>query len=163
MMLPEAHVSHCTIHRLRIRIPSKRGSNSFFRTMEKGLSTLPGIESVEVNPLTGSVLVCHRSDTISICELIRQRCIVNLKEGGRKRTTSLRQDISQGVRAVNTHVSCLTGGKIDLLDVVGLYLIGAGAYQLIKGNFMAPAWYTAFWYAFGILSKAPSGDKTSEE
>ena len=135
-MLPEAHVSHCTIDRLRIKIPSKKGSEFFFRTMAESFSTLPGIESVAANPLTGSVLICHHSDAHSVCESIRQRRIVSLKEAGAKRTT-LRQDIARGVKAANTHVSCLTGGKADLLDVAGLYLIGAGAYQLLKGNFAA--------------------------
>jgi hypothetical protein len=161
-MLPEAHVSHCTTHRLRIKIPSKKGSASFFRTMEESLSTLPGIESAAANPLTGSVLIYHHSDARSLCDLIGQRCIVSLREAGAKRTT-LRQDMTRGLKSLNTHVSGLTEGKVDLWDVAGFSLIGAGAYQLMRGNFMALTWYTAFWYAFGILSKAQSGDDTSGE
>lgn len=161
-MLPEAHVSHCTSHRLRIKIPLKRGSESFFRTMEERFSTLPGIESVEANPLTGSVLLIHQSDTQSLCRLIQQRRIVNLKET-LKRQTTLRQDITRGVKIVNTHVASMTGGKVDLLDVAGLSLLSAGIYQLLKGNFMAPAWYTAFWYAFGLLSKGQSASDDSGE
>ena len=32
-------------------------------------------------------------------------------------------------------------------------LLALGIYQISRGNFMAPAWYTAFWYAFGVLTK----------
>jgi hypothetical protein len=130
--------------------------------MEERFSTLPGIESVEANPLTGSVLLIHQSDTQSLCRLIQQRRIVNLKET-LKRQTTLRQDITRGVKIVNTHVASMTGGKVDLLDVAGLSLLSAGIYQLLKGNFMAPAWYTAFWYAFGLLSKGQSASDDSGE
>jgi len=161
-MLPEAHVSHCTTNRLRIKIPSKKRSAAFFRTMEECFATLPGIESVEANPLTGSVLVSHHSDERSIREWIQKRRIVSLKEVHRKRTT-LRQDITRGAKTVNTRIASVTGGQVDLWDVAGLSLLSAGIYQLLKGNFMAPAWYTLFWYAFGLLSKGQSSSDDSGE
>ncbi len=161
-MLPEAYLSHSTSRRFRMKVPAKKGSDAFFRALVETISTLPGIESVETNSLTGSVLVCHHSDTPSLCESIRKQSLISLKNAGTKRT-SLRQDITTGVRAVNRNLSSLTGGKVDLLDVAGIYLLGAGVYQVFKGNLAAPAWYTAFWYAFGIMSKSPSSGNTVGE
>lgn len=158
-MLPEAHISHRTMHRLRIKIPSKKGNQVFFRKMEESFLDLPGVESIETNPLTSSVLICHHADPRSLCELIRQRSIVNLKEPSAP--TTVRQDIFRGFKTANTQISSLTGGKADLWDVAGLSLIGSGIYQMLKGNFAAPAWYTAFWYAFGILGRAPSSSETT--
>jgi hypothetical protein len=33
-------------------------------------------------------------------------------------------------------------------------LLGTGIYQIVRGNFGAPPWYTAFWYAFGVFTKS---------
>jgi len=46
-----------------------------------------------------------------------------------------------------------------------LSLLGLGLYQILRGNFRAPPWYTAFWYALGIFTKSLSdkGDKVSTE
>jgi hypothetical protein len=158
-MLPEAYVSHYTTNRMRIKIPARKGSESFFQAIAQSISKLPAIDSVEVNPVTASVLMFHHSDAQSLYQMIRQQRIVSLQEAPSKFTT-LRQDMTKGLKTVNNQIAGFTGGKVDLWDVAGFSLIGAGIYQLLKGNFMAPAWYTAFWYAFGILSKAQSGDNT---
>ncbi len=47
----------------------------------------------------------------------------------------------------------LTGGHLDLSGLVFFLLLGTGAYQIARGNFAAPPWYTAFWYAFGVFTK----------
>jgi hypothetical protein len=161
-MPPEAHLCHCTTRRLRIRIPSLRGSEPFFRDAAARLSSLPEVESVEANPLTGSILIHHRGGTRAVCEAMRREGIVELCDPAATRRTTVRQDIIGGLKAVDAHLSRATGGKVDLWDAAGLAFIGAGAYQMLRGNFMAPAWYTAFWYAFGILARAPSRDRSPE-
>lgn len=42
----------------------------------------------------------------------------------------------------------------DLPGMAFLTLLGVGIYQLVRGNFAAPPWYTAFWYAMGIFTKS---------
>ena len=158
-MLPEAYVCHSTVNRVRIRIPGEKGNGSFFKRVEQALLELPGVESVEGNPLTGSVLMRHCSDRDSVFEAVRQQGLLALRETGPARRTTVRQDIARGLKAVDQQVVDLTGGKADLLDIAGLGLLASGIHQIFKGNFAAPAWYTAFWYAFGILSKGPSADR----
>jgi hypothetical protein len=36
--------------------------------------------------------------------------------------------------------------------------MGAGIYQIARGNFAAPAWYTAFWYALGLFGNKGGKD-----
>ena len=43
-------------------------------------------------------------------------------------------------------------GKIDLPSGIFFALLGTGIYQLARGRFIIPPWYTAFWYAFGLVS-----------
>jgi hypothetical protein len=31
-------------------------------------------------------------------------------------------------------------------------LVITGVYQILRGQFRTPPWYTAFWYAFGLLT-----------
>src|SRR5437763_1936252 len=55
--LPQARVCHLAHGRLRLKIPEKRRDEGFFDTVRKQLSGRDGIERVEVNPLTASVLL----------------------------------------------------------------------------------------------------------
>jgi hypothetical protein len=47
----------------------------------------------------------------------------------------------------------MTGGELDIPSVFFAALLISGIYQIARGNMAAPAWYTAFWYAFGIFSR----------
>jgi hypothetical protein len=43
---------------------------------------------------------------------------------------------------------------VDLPGMVFLSALLIGLYELARGNFRPPPWYTAFWYAFGVYSKS---------
>ena len=139
---------------------------------EKKISGVPVLNTEK--ELVG--IVCE-SDIIDQTKRVHLPTVVNLMgyivflESGKKFEKELKKMIglmaadimTRGVKTVNTHVASMTGGKVDLLDVAGLSLLSAGIYQLLKGNFTAPAWYTAFWYAFGLLSKGQSASGDSGE
>ena len=59
--LPAARISHFTARRLRIKVPEKRRNTAFFTAVAERLAAWESVESVETNPLTGSVLI-HYSD-----------------------------------------------------------------------------------------------------
>jgi hypothetical protein len=58
----------------------------------------------------------------------------------------------QPVASLDRSLRAVTGGKIDIPSGVFLALLGSGLYQLVRGQISAPPWYTAFWYAFGLVS-----------
>jgi hypothetical protein len=60
--------------------------------------------------------------------------------------------IVQPVASIDRSLRSITGGKIDLPSGIFLALLGTGIYQLARGRFILPPWYTAFWYAFGLVS-----------
>jgi hypothetical protein len=69
----------------------------------------------------------------------------------------------QPVAGVDRSLRAVSGGKVDLPSAIFLALLGTGIYELVRGRFSAPPWYTAFWYAFGLVSmyvieKAAQGD-----
>jgi hypothetical protein len=48
---------HSTPGRMRIRIPDRRGDDGFSVQIERDLVQHPGVQQVQANPLTGSVLI----------------------------------------------------------------------------------------------------------
>jgi hypothetical protein len=149
-VLPEAFVTHQTPHRLRVKIPSKKGDAAFFGGLKELLSGYPGIDQVQVNPVTGSILLLHRVDAATLKQMAIRFGFVQ-PQSPTTRTATLHQRVIASFRHFDDQVKASTKGELDIPSVAFLGLIGAGMYQLSIGNFAAPAWYTAFWYASSII------------
>jgi hypothetical protein len=158
-MIAEARIVHRMAGRLRIRVPSKRGDADYFRLVKEALSAVEGVERVEVAPLTGSVLLCSRAAAETLIESARAQGLFMVKEEPEVRGTVLSDSISAGFASMNDRVKTLSGSGFDLPGLVFLALVGAGVYQIARGNFGAIPWYGAFWYALGIFGK--SGGKSN--
>lgn len=162
-MLPDAYISHRTPTRLRVRVPSRKRDLAWFVRAKDLLSALPEVEAVDVNELSGSILIVHhRKDVESLLAAAKKQGIFGIARPDARKPVTLRQGITEGFRTVNRRVSGATGGRADLWDVAFLGVAGIGVYQLLRGNIAAPMWYTAFWYAFGIYMKGQSGDVSGE-
>jgi hypothetical protein len=154
-MLPEAYISHMIPRRLRIKIPSKKGDMYFFGDMYKQLAACEGIERVEVNSLTGSILLIHTVDAGKIAEFSQHNNLFTIKDTklyGKQ--TYISQKISEKFQDINHKVIVSTKGFANIPDLMVLTLIGLSIFQISQGNFIAPAWYTALWYAMNIFLKA---------
>jgi hypothetical protein len=149
-VLPEAFVTHQTPNRLRIKIPAKKGDATFFKGLKELLSGYPGIDQVQVNPVTGSVLLLHRLDAATLTQLATRFGLVQPQSPPHRKAT-LHQRVIASFRHWDEQVKATTRGELDIPSLVFLGLIGTGMYQLSFGNFIAPAWYTAFWYATSII------------
>jgi hypothetical protein len=154
-VLPEAFVTHQTPHRLRVKIPSKKGDATFFSGLKELLSGYPGIDRVQVNPVTGSVLLVHRIDAATLTQLATRFGLVQLQAPTPRKTT-LNQRVIASFRHWDEQVRVTTGGELDIPSLLFLGLIGTGVYQLCIGNLIAPAWYTAFWYASSVILNVQS-------
>lgn len=128
--------------------------------MYKQLSLCEGIRRVEVNSMTGSILIIHDVDVETIAAYSRQNNLFTIEEpkgfGRRGRETYLARKISETFRTMNRTVVVSTGGFANIADLLVLTLIGLSVYQISKGNFIAPAWYTALWYAMNIFMQSAS-------
>jgi hypothetical protein len=144
-------------------VPSRKRDLAWFVRAKDRLAEITGVEAVDVNELSGSILIVHDlRDTGNLIAAAKKQGLFQITRPEARRPATLRQEVAQGFRTVNRRVSGATGGYADLWDVAFLGLAGVGVYQLLRGNIAAPMWYTAFWYAFGIYMKGQSGDVSGE-
>jgi Heavy metal associated domain 2 len=158
---PEGHIVHCTRHRLRVRIPAKRHDKVFFSNTRDYLSRQPRVEGVEVNPLTGSVLV-HASDARSLVESLGRDVPFILVE--QLSTTAERNPLEQvrdQLSEWDAQLKQWTGSRHDARVYIFVILMLSAAYQLVKGDVFAPA-ATLLWYAGEALRLWIPSDKDTD-
>jgi hypothetical protein len=165
-MLPEAYLTHLTPGRLRVKIPSKKGDGSYFLSLKERFAHFPGVEKIEVNPLTGSLLVLHNldlqnidrkalSDYTEMSGLFKLQFVSNPPD-------SASDTIHKTYWEANEKVKRFTDGQIDLPVLAFTGLLGAGMIDMGRGNLAAPAWHVAFWYALNIFLQGQSARAKQE-
>jgi hypothetical protein len=158
---PSAYISHATKGRVRFKIPSKKGNARFFTNIKDILEKNARVAWVEVNPVTGSALVTHNADTDSIIRLTESNKFFKLE---RRRPRHVSNHLVESFKSLDNKLKSATDGELDLPTTTFLTLAGVGIYEIARGNFAAPAWYTAFWYALNIFLKArPDADEIERE
>jgi len=154
-MLPSASISHRTHRRLRLRIPSKKGDRKYFSLLADHFLQHQGVERLEVNTTTGSLLLILTTDVREIAEYARSKDLFVIDSGIPHRQTVTGQ-FRGSLERFNDQIKELTAGEIDFPSLAFLLFFFLGLYQLSKGNLVAPAWYTAFWYAFNFTYEPPA-------
>jgi len=154
-MLPGAYICHQTAHRLRLKIPGKRGETAYFTVLRNHFSDWPDIQEVHINPTTASVLLVPAVAPTALARFGVSKNLYALKP---PRPETINQRVLGSFRYVDEQLKASTRGELDLASLAFLGLAGAGFYQILMGNFFAPAWYTAFWYGASVLLKTPSDE-----
>lgn len=152
-MLPAASISHRASRRLRVKVHSRKGNGEYFAQVKEELAGQPGVERVEVNPLTGSVLVLHDLEDKEIADYAEGKGLFKV-EMRNSRPKALSRQVMKSFGDIDRKIKRFTGGEVDLPEATFITLLGMGLYEIGRGNIMAPAWYTAFWYAFNVFLKA---------
>jgi hypothetical protein len=152
--IPAAYVCHQSPQRLRIKIASQRGNADYFDTLKAALTRLKVYDTIEVNALTGSVLLVYDPvDVADVAEQAKALRLFNLTNPDDSRSPMTTQLVSH-LDTFNTTIRRLTAGEMDLPGILLLVLLISGFSQILRGNLRMPPWYTAFWYAFGIYKLA---------
>jgi hypothetical protein len=150
--LPQAFIGHHSHDRLRIRIASRRGDNAYFAKVLKNLSGLQKFKHITATPLTGSVLfMAEGLNPEKIAAHARDQQLFDLTTA-EPSSLPLMHRMAQPLERLDRSLRTITAGKIDLPSGIFFALLGTGIYQLARGRFSTPPWYTAFWYAFGLFS-----------
>jgi hypothetical protein len=153
-MLPKASVSHQSSKRLRIKIPSQKGDWDYFQGLGEKLVKYQDFDVLQLNPVTGSVLfIDERLDVSGIEAYAREKGLFDLKRTGVS-VVPLSRRIAEPLSGTSSFLNRTTGGFLDLPGAAFLLLLGVGLYEIVRGNFRSPPWYTAFWYAFGVFTKS---------
>jgi len=150
--LPQASICHQSADRLRIKVASRKADAGYFAKVVKSLSMLRKFKHLAANPLTGSVLFITESlDAGEIAAYAREHGLFHVTTA-EPPNLPVMHSIVQPVASIDRSLRSITGGKIDLPSGIFFALLGTGIYQLARGRFIVPPWYTAFWYAFGLVS-----------
>jgi hypothetical protein len=152
-MIPKAELPSCTSHRLRLRIPARRGDDSFFHDLtQRWLREFPASEVV-CNTLTGSLVATGVPPVPdAIAEFGLRLSLFDLKPAvALSRTWAC--SVEATILSLNRKIEQGSGGLLDLTSALFTALVIFGISELIRGHWKTPPWYTAFWYAFGVYSK----------
>jgi hypothetical protein len=163
MELPGAYICHQSPQRLRIKITSQKGNTEYFEKLQNTLSRFETFDRLEVNVLTGSVLIVDEHlDVDDITEFAKTRHLFDLMNQNHSRSPMTTQLVSR-LENLNTSIRKLTTGEMDLAGILLLLLLISGLTELVRGNIRMPPWYTAFWYAFGIYKLASVVKEKNQE
>jgi hypothetical protein len=152
-MIPSAHVAHKTVGRLRIKVPSKKGDHAYFEEIKAKLALSSYVTYVETNPVTSSVVVKYTGDLFKVADFARKAGLFDLRKFAPLRRPLFFR-VSEGFRSWNGFLREMTDGYLDIPSAVFVSLLISGFQQISQGNISSPAWYTAFYYALGIFSRA---------
>jgi hypothetical protein len=140
--LPFAATIHAIPGRTRLRIEARRGDDFFFASIATGLSSIAGVDHVEVRALTGSVLIQHSAPLARIAEAVAQARMFTMVEAEPPRRQA----------------------PTAPLDAKAIAAIGLGIFallQLMRGRILPPAITLGLYAASlgGLLQPPEAGDE----
>jgi hypothetical protein len=157
-MLPRAQVGHHIEGRTRFRVPEKRRDTAWFGKIAERLLSCEGVESVDANAATGSLLVYHATAPQEIGVFAEAHELFTLAPGqaGLVLSQRLGGTVQQDLGKVDRWLNASTRGQVDLASVAFLFLAGAGVLQALRGRAL-PAGITLLNYALEVLPRVGQG------
>ena len=152
-MIPEANIVHRAPKRLRLKVTSKRDHEDYLRALPEKFTEFSGIDEIEINPLTGSVLFKHAGNGEEIIDFIKKHGIFEFKVRS-VRPPSVHQGIASIYQQLDSLVHSFSNSSTNAGGLAFIALFAYGVLQISRGNTAGPAWYTAFWYALNVLLKS---------
>ena len=153
-MLPEATISHHTTRRLRLHIPKHKRDTAFFAKIRDELSKLEGVERVEANPSTASVLIHHHSTVGAIAQFAETAKLFGLAvEGTPLSSTSIASRMNRSVGKLNAQLVSASQGALDLTSISALGLAIGGVIRGIVCKNILPSGSDMIWWAVTLLAR----------
>lgn len=146
--------AHWMPGRVRLRVPSLAEDGAGAALLQAKLPTIQGVQSVTLNPATGSVLIVYREEKVRP-ELLFAAVVRLMSldaEWERMPQPVVTRELRQLLGSVNRLVYDRTGGLIDLWSA-GLILLAAVGIQrlLVQGTRAFPAGLTLLWWGLASL------------
>jgi hypothetical protein len=142
---------HVLPGRIRFRIPSLEGDEETRRLILRKVPPIDGVESVDVNTVTGSVVIRYDQETIGPALLfaVLARLTGLEKEVEKTPPPLVTRELREMFASLNRAVYQQTGGIVDFWTAMMLGLVGFGMYRfLIEGGRAFPPGFTLLWWAF---------------
>jgi hypothetical protein len=149
-----AYLTHTAPGRCRFKIPSKRRDAAYFQALKDALMDNSGVEQVQANPLTASVLIFYNSEQVDVNDLTAQLQNANQFElsDGPMETQTIWEKAVEGVDTIDHQLKEITSGQIDFKSLLFVMLFMMAIRQLQQGAVFGAA-STLFWYALQVLMK----------
>jgi hypothetical protein len=152
-MIPQATIVHRTPSRLRVKIASRKGDETYFEDLKEQLAGYKKWPALQVNALTGSVLfVDGDMDEDALIAHADRKGLFHITDA-KPLPVPISHRLLAPLDQANRSLTRTTGGHVDLPGLVFLMLLVFGLMEIARGNLTRPPWYTAFWYASGVFSK----------
>lgn len=138
-MKPRARITHTLPGRLRLKVPEMRGRIDFFERVHAFLERQEEIESVLINPITGSVLITSADPADLQALALRGEEAGLYSLGGLSApvaSTARRAQID--LRKLDIHWSRASGGATDSRSLLVALLLIAGLVQIARGQVFGP-------------------------
>jgi len=140
--------THVLPGRIRLRAPILIGQHRAADQLQKSLARLDGIRAVEINALSGSLLIQFAPDRVRPDMLLGAaiRLLGLEKEIQRPPRSHIGEGIRQAGDSLNRAIHQQTGGMIDLWTSVAVLLLGTGVRHVAAGN--AQLGLQRLWWAY---------------
>jgi hypothetical protein len=162
-------VVHAIPGRVRLKVAQVRKNPALAGEVQTRLAAAPGISRVEVNPLTGSVLMLYEAPDAASPDALRALAeplaaffpgfdltdfVVRRPSAtnGAGTAPSLASGVASFFAALNSEVKQMTGGNADLRILLpsALFLFGVGG-VLMSEKLPLPTWYDLLWFSLGTF------------
>ena len=138
-MLPRAYVVHQIRTRFRLRIPDKTRDRKYFDQLEKQLQAIPGITRLEVNTLSGSLLLHHPERPFNEIKSELDRLGLFEMTGGDVPLEAPMDAVMTRLSNVDSVINEASSGGLDLATLAFVGSIGLTLQQIARGNLVGPA------------------------
>ena len=146
--------AHFVPGRVRLRVPSLAENCAGAALVREKLPTIEGVQSVKLNPATGSVLIVYREDEVRPELLFAAVVRLMDLDAELKRTPPpiITRELREILGSVNRMVYDRTGGLVDLWSAGLILLAGIGIQRLfVQGMRAFPAGLTLVWWGLASL------------
>jgi copper chaperone CopZ len=165
-----AHIASLTPGRVRFKLhPQSRGAATM-QGIQTDLQSREGVQSVKVNPASGSVTMHFDPQYHTPADIIQLLEDVDVLVESIGHWPSMGEGLESGgflaaVEDLNQRIYSATGIPVNLKQILPLSFVGAGIWSIAKKGLMVeavPGWLF-LWLAFDMFVKLhpPANNKTS--
>jgi Heavy metal associated domain 2 len=161
-MAVEAYIHHHVSGRLRLRLPAAKGETDALREISSAIAKTPGINHVEYNPVTGSILIQYSPEQYknltalesglggSAAQLALNNSHHAHGESHRRRSygrSIAARRVDSFFKQIDHEIRMATDNEVDLKFIVpfGVGILGLVA---LRHSSITPLWLTLMIFAF---------------
>lgn len=135
----DAIVVHRLPGRLRLRLSALRNEHEALASIAAKLRVAPGIQAVEFNAVTGSLLLRYEGREAEVVPAVASAGGLHITTEGERQASDMHGRLEEGMRNLSRGLQTISGGEVDLNGLLVVVLTLLAIQQAIEGNVMVPA------------------------